>query len=136
MRRARRVNGKHPGWVIDIDDMTKCRPAGSNCRPGKVRCTFLTERAGNGEFVQWYGRREEEDARRLAREPGTLLTERIRHVNQIKRLLATQGVFDFEPIHEDRRERLEELRRWDGQPLPPRLKMQLRRELDRLELVM
>ena len=57
-------------------------------------------------------------------------------MNRIKGLLATQGVFGYEPIRKDRRERLEELRRWDDQPLPSRLKMELRRELDRLELVL
>jgi transposase len=51
-------------------------------------------------------------------------------------LLATQGVFGFEPMHKDRRMRLEQLQCWDGQPLPPRLKVELVRELDRLELVM
>lgn len=76
----------------------------------------------------------EEDERRLTRERGTLVTERIRHVNRIKGLLATQGTFDFEPMHKDRRKRLEALRRWDGQPLPPRLKAELIREMDRLEL--
>jgi transposase len=45
-------------------------------------------------------------------------------------------VFDFEPIHQDRRMRLEELRCWDGRPLLPHLKSELVRELDRLELVM
>jgi transposase len=79
---------------------------------------------------------EEEDERRLTRERGTLVTERVRHVNRIKGLLATQGTFGFEPIRKDRRKRLEELCRWDGQPLPPRLKRELLRELDRLELVM
>ncbi len=77
----------------------------------------------------------EEDARRLTRERGTLVTERVRHVNRIKGLLSTQGVFDFEPMHKDRRRRLEELRCWDGQAVPPRLKMELIREVDRLELV-
>ena len=77
---------------------------------------------------------EEEDARRLTRERATLVTERVRHVNRIKSLLATQGVFVFEPIRKDRRKRVEQLRRWDGQALPPRLKAQLLRELDRLEL--
>jgi hypothetical protein len=38
------------------------------------------------------------------------------------RLLATQGVCDFEPIHKNRRQRLEKLCRWDGEPLPSRLK--------------
>jgi transposase len=78
----------------------------------------------------------QEDERRLTREREILLAERIRHVNRIKGLLATQGVFDFEPIHQDRRMRLEELRCWDGRPLLPRLKAELVRELDRLELVM
>jgi transposase len=78
----------------------------------------------------------EEDERRLTREREILVTERTRHVNRTKSLLATQGVFGFEPMHTDRRTRLEQLRCWNGQPLPPRLKIELVRELDRLELVM
>lgn len=78
---------------------------------------------------------EQEDERRLTRERGTLVTERVRHVNRIKGLLATQGVFDFDVIRQDRRKRFEELRCWDGQPIPPRLKTELVREFDRLELV-
>ena len=78
---------------------------------------------------------EQEDERRLTRERGTLITERTRHVNRIKGLLATQGIFDFDVIRHDRRKHFEELRRWDGQPLPPRLKTELLREFDRLELV-
>ena len=77
----------------------------------------------------------QEDERRLTRERDILVTERTRHVNRIKGLLETQGVFGFEPIHKDRRKRLNELRRWDGQLLLPRLKAELVRELDRLELV-
>lgn len=79
---------------------------------------------------------EEEDERRLTRERETLVTERVRHVNRLKGLLATQGVFDFEPMHKDRRQRLEKLRSWDGQLLPPRLKTELVREVDRLELTL
>jgi transposase len=77
----------------------------------------------------------EEDERRLTRERGTLVIERVRHVNRIKGLLSTQGVSSFEPMHKDRRKCLQELRRWDGQPLPPRLKAELVRELGRLELI-
>jgi transposase len=78
----------------------------------------------------------EEDERRLTRERGMLVTERVRHVNRIKGLLATQGVSNFEPIRVDRRKALDKLRQWDGRPLPPRLKAELVRELDRLDLVM
>lgn len=79
---------------------------------------------------------EEEDQRRLTRERETLIAERIRHVNRIKGLLSTQGVFGFEPLRQDRRKRLGERRRWDGQSLPPQLRTELLREFDRLELVL
>ena len=42
---------------------------------------------------------------------------------------------DYEPLHRNRRERLEELITGDGRPLPECLKAQISRELDRLELV-
>jgi len=45
----------------------------------------------------------EEDERRLTRERDALVTERLRHVNRINGLLTTQGIFDFEPMHENRR---------------------------------
>lgn len=54
--------------------------------------------------------RAAEDARRLGREREALLAERIRHANRIKELLATQGVFDFEPTLRNRRARLAEVR--------------------------
>jgi transposase len=79
---------------------------------------------------------EEEDERRMVRERQTLVSERTQHTNRIKGLLATQGVSDFEPVYKDRWKRIENLRAWDGQPLPPRLKAELARELERLELVM
>ena len=78
---------------------------------------------------------EEEDRRRISRERKTLTAERVTHVNRIKGLLFTQGV-EFEPAHRDRRVRLEELRTCDGGLLPPHLKQQISRELDRLELVL
>ncbi len=77
----------------------------------------------------------EEDERRLTREREALVIERTRHVNRIKGLLATQGVFGFEPMRKDHRRQLEKLRGWDGQALPPRLEAELTRELNRLELV-
>jgi transposase len=79
---------------------------------------------------------EEEDRRRIMRERKTLTAERIQHINRIKGLLFAQGITDYEPGHRDRRTRLDELRTGDGRPLPPHLKVQIRRELDRLELVL
>jgi transposase len=77
----------------------------------------------------------EEDVRRLTREREALVIERTRHVNRIKGLLATQGVFGFEPMRKSHRKQMEQLRGWDGQSLPARLKAELTRELNRLELV-
>jgi transposase len=80
--------------------------------------------------------REAEDARRLSREREALLAERIRHANRIKGLLATQGVFGFEPTLRDRRARLAEVRTPEGAALPPRLAAEIGRQVDRLELAM
>jgi transposase len=78
---------------------------------------------------------EEEDRRRLCRERKVLVNERVLHVNRIKGLLFSQGVSGYEPLRRDRRQRLDELRTGDGRPLPPHLKTQISRELDRLELL-
>ena len=79
---------------------------------------------------------EEEDRRRLCRERRTLVAERVAHVNRIKGLLFAQGICDYEPLRSDRRQRLEALRTGDGRPLPPYLKAQIGRELDRLEVLL
>jgi transposase len=78
---------------------------------------------------------EEEDRRRVSRERKTLTAERVEHVNRIKGLLFSQGI-EYEPLHRNRRERLEDLRTGDGRPLPDQLKLQISRELDRLELLL
>jgi transposase len=78
---------------------------------------------------------EAEDRRRLGRERDRLLKERIEHTNRIKGLLVGQGIVDYDPLGKDRRERLDALETGDGRPLPTGLKAELRRELDRLELV-
>ncbi len=78
---------------------------------------------------------EDEDRRRLTRERGTLVKERIQHTNRIRGLLSGQGVRDYNPLRRDCLERLEALRTGDGRPLPPMLKAEIRRELDRVAVV-
>ena len=65
-----------------------------------------------------------------------MINERVLHVNRIKGLLFCQGVSGYEPLRRDRRQRLDELKTGDGRPLPPHLKAQISRELDRLELLL
>ena len=77
----------------------------------------------------------EEDRRRLTRERGTLLKERIQHTNRIKGLLSGQGITDYDPLGKNRHTRLDALKTGDGRTLPDRLKMEIRREIDRLDLV-
>jgi len=77
----------------------------------------------------------EEDDRRLNRERGRLINERIQHVNRIKGLLAIHGIYDYQPLRRDRMQPLDRLRTADGRTLPPRLKAEILRELQRLELV-
>ena len=78
---------------------------------------------------------EDEDSRRVCRERKTLTVERIQHINRIKGLLFSQGVSGYEPLRRDRRQRLDKVKTGDGRPLPPHLKAQISRELDRLELL-
>jgi transposase len=79
---------------------------------------------------------EQEDARRLHRERKRLVNERVQHVNRIKGLCALHGIYDYQPMQADRKAQLEGLRTGDGRPLPARLKGEIMRELDRLELVL
>src|SRR5450631_3884803 len=79
---------------------------------------------------------EEEDRRRLCRERKVLIVERVRHVNRVKGLLFSQGISGYEPLRRDRRKRLDTLQTGDGRLLPDHLKAQVRRELDRLELLL
>ena len=79
---------------------------------------------------------EAEDRRRISRERKTLTAERVQHVNRIEGLLFAQGIGDYEPLHRDRRTRLDALTTGDGRPLPVHLKAQISRELDRLELLL
>jgi transposase len=77
----------------------------------------------------------EEDARRLHRERDRLIKERVGHVNRIKGLCATHGIYDDQPLRRKRRTELEQLRTAQGQKLPARLQAEIGRELQRLELV-
>src|SRR4249919_3265388 len=77
----------------------------------------------------------EEDDRRLHRERGRLINERIQHVNRIKGLLAIHGIYDYQPLRPQAMAGLEQLRTAQGAALPPRLKSEIKRELHRLELV-
>ena len=78
----------------------------------------------------------EEDCRRVSRERATLLRERIRHTNRIRGLLFGQGITNYNPLHKNRRECLEEMRTGDGRSLPAHLKSEILREIGRLELVL
>ena len=79
---------------------------------------------------------EDKDRQRITRERKALIAERVEHVNRIKGLLLAQGIRGYEPLRRDRRVRLKDLRTGDGRDLPPHLKAQILRELDRLELLL
>jgi transposase len=76
---------------------------------------------------------EEEDQRQLHRELNSLKAERTRHTNRIKGLLVGYGV--RMAAESDFLERLQEVRQWDGTPLPSGLRTRLEREFERLVLV-
>jgi transposase len=68
-------------------------------------------------------------------ERDTLLEERIQHTNRIKGLLSGHCITDYDPLGKNRHNRLDVLKTGDGCALPERLKMEIRREIERLDLV-
>lgn len=74
-----------------------------------------------------------EDERQLHREMMGLKSERTRHINRMKGLLASQGV--VMEIGAGFKEAIGEVRLWDGSQLPGRLRMRLDREYERKGLL-
>jgi len=71
----------------------------------------------------------DEDRRRLYRERERLIKEQGQHTNRIKSLLVLHGI--RMELGQDFEKRLETLCQWDGTPLPPELRDELRREWHR-----
>jgi transposase len=78
----------------------------------------------------------DEDARRCVRERSELVFERVGLVNRIGAILATLGADDYNPLLQNRRRRLTELRTGLGNPIPPNALAKIARLLTRLELVL
>jgi transposase len=76
---------------------------------------------------------EAEERRQLHRELISLKSERTEHINRIKGLLACIG--QSVAVDLRLRDRLEHLRQWDGNPVPPDLKQRILREFERWQLV-
>jgi len=77
----------------------------------------------------------EEDARRSSRERDRLVEEQTAHTNRIKALLRLLGMAVGNPRRQDWLAWLERQRDWQGQPLPPQLLAEVKREHARLMLV-
>ena len=79
--------------------------------------------------------RDQEDARRDTREQQRLVKEQGAHTNRIKALLRLVGVPVGRPRRRDWLTWLADQRDWQGQPVPPCLMAEIRREHARLMLV-
>jgi transposase len=78
---------------------------------------------------------EEEDARHSHRERQRLIRERTGHINRIKGLLFAQGIRGIKPKLQRTRINFGALTTAEDKPLPERLRHELEREYQRLELV-
>jgi transposase len=78
---------------------------------------------------------EQEDARRGSRERERLVTEQTGHTNRIKALVRLTGMAVGNPRRRNWLGWLEQQRDWQGQPLPPHLLAEVKREHARLMLV-
>lgn len=75
----------------------------------------------------------QEDERHWARELESLKQERTAHTNRIKGLLA--GVGSQAKVDKNLLQQLDQVKQWNGEPLPPNLRARLRRECERLALL-
>lgn len=78
---------------------------------------------------------EEEDAKRPSRERESLVGERTRIINRMKGALARMGIRGFKPELQRAPKELIALLTPEGQPLPPNLLEEMRREMTRLSLI-
>lgn len=78
---------------------------------------------------------DQEDARRTSRERDRLVSEQTAHTNRIKSLLRLLGMAVGNPRRRDWLVWLERQRDWQGQPLPPHVLAEVKREHARLMLV-
>jgi transposase len=78
---------------------------------------------------------EQEDARRISRERERLVKEQTAHSNRIKALLRLSGLEVGNPRRRNWLSWLEQQRDWQGQPLPPHVLAEVKREHARLMLV-
>src|SRR5215468_1615305 len=78
---------------------------------------------------------EQEDARRASRERDRLVEEQTAHTNRLKALLRLAGMAVGNPRRRDWLAWLERQRDWRGQPVPPHLRAEVKREPARLMLL-
>ena len=78
---------------------------------------------------------KDEDAKRPNRERDSLIGERSRIVNRMKAALVRLGIRGFNPKLKRAAERLDGLRTPEGEPIPPNMRAELRRDMERRRLV-
>jgi transposase len=78
---------------------------------------------------------KEEDAKRPNRERDSLIGERSRIVNRMKAALVRLGIRGFNPKLKRAAERLDGLRTPEGEAIPPNMRAELRRDMERRRLV-
>jgi transposase len=128
-------------WIVDPASVAvprRVRRAKSGVIDGETLLrTLLAYRRGEPRVCSMVHptNPDDEDRRRLTRERRTLMQERIEHTNRIKGLLMTQGISGYDPLRKDRIARLDALETRNGHRLPPRLRAEIGREIDRLDLL-
>jgi transposase len=78
---------------------------------------------------------EQEDAKRPNREHESLVGERTRVINRMKACMVRLGIRGFNPKLRKAQELLAGLRTPEGEPIPPNMQAELKRQMARLQLI-
>jgi transposase len=113
------------------------RPKTDRLDVGLLKRAFMGWLRGEAEHCRMVAvpTLEAEDARRPGRERERLKADRTRLINQLKGALARLGIRGFKPGLRKAPERLAGLQTPEGTPIPPHSQDELRRAMERLQLV-
>jgi transposase len=102
---------------------------------GQLKRAFHGWLRGESDYCRRDPTLEQEDAKRPNREHASLVGERTPVINRMKACMVRLGIRGFNPKLRKAQELLAGLRTPEGEPIPPNMQAELKRQMARLQLI-